>query len=45
MRDMGAQTKPKNPITANLLPINPKTYAQLLATATSRAPAAKETAA
>jgi len=45
MRDMGAQTKPKNPIVANLLPINPKLYAPLLATATSRAPHAKETAA
>jgi cation diffusion facilitator CzcD-associated flavoprotein CzcO len=45
MRDMGAQTKPKNPIVANLLPINPKIYAPLLATATSRAATQKETAA
>lgn len=44
MRDMGARTKPKNPIVANLLPINPKIYAPLLATATSRALTAKETA-
>jgi len=45
MRDMGAQTKPKNPIVANLLPINPKIYAPLLATATSRTATQKETAA
>jgi cation diffusion facilitator CzcD-associated flavoprotein CzcO len=45
MRDMGAQTKPKNPIVANLLPINPKIYAPLLATAKGRAATVKETAA
>ena len=45
MRDMGAQIKPKNPIVANLLPINPKIYAPLLATATNAAPTLKETAA
>jgi cation diffusion facilitator CzcD-associated flavoprotein CzcO len=35
MKDMGAKTKVKNPIAANLLPINPSHYATLLATATS----------
>jgi cation diffusion facilitator CzcD-associated flavoprotein CzcO len=45
MRDMGARTRPKNPIVANLLPINPKIYATLLATATGRASTVKEHAA
>ncbi len=33
LRDIGAKTKPTNPIAAHLLPINPKDYAALLATA------------
>jgi cation diffusion facilitator CzcD-associated flavoprotein CzcO len=45
MRDMGARTRPKNPIVANLLPISPKLYASLLATAPSRTPTVKEIAA
>jgi cation diffusion facilitator CzcD-associated flavoprotein CzcO len=41
LRDMGARTRPANPIVANLLPINPKHYAALLASAP--APAANKT--
>jgi cation diffusion facilitator CzcD-associated flavoprotein CzcO len=33
LRDIGARCKPRNPIAANLLPINPKHYAKLLADA------------
>jgi len=38
LRDMGARTRPKNPIAAYFLPLNPADYATLLATA----PAEKE---
>jgi cation diffusion facilitator CzcD-associated flavoprotein CzcO len=38
MRDMGAKTKPRNPIVAQLLPIKPKRYADLLSTTVDRAP-------
>ena len=44
MRDMGARTKPGNPLVAYLAPIGPARYAGLLATAPGHAPAAKETA-
>jgi dimethylaniline monooxygenase (N-oxide forming) len=33
MKDMGAKTKPRNPIVAHLLPLSPKRYASLLSTA------------
>ena len=33
MADMGARTKPANPLTAHLAPVSPKAYAKLLATA------------
>ncbi len=36
MADMGARAKSRNPLVANLAPINPKTYAGLLETASVR---------
>lgn len=41
MRDMGARTKPGNPLVAYLAPISPARYAGLLATAPGHAPAAR----
>jgi cation diffusion facilitator CzcD-associated flavoprotein CzcO len=41
--DMGARKKPRNPIVAHLLPINPKHYAALLASAPRVPLSAKET--
>ena len=39
MEDMGARTKPANPLAAYLAPVDPRVYAGLLATAPGRAPA------
>lgn len=36
MKDMGAKTKPQNPIVAYLLPLSPRRYAFLLSTAVDR---------
>ena len=44
MRDMGARTKPGNPLVAYLAPLSPRRYAGLLATAPGHAPATGETA-
>lgn len=38
MKDMGARTKPANPLVAYLAPVDPRVYAGLLATAPGRAP-------
>jgi hypothetical protein len=40
MKDMGARTKPQNPIVAHLLPLSPKRYGSLLYTAVNRVPEA-----
>ena len=44
MRDMGARTRPGNPLVAYLAPLSPRRYAGLLATAPGHAPATGETA-